>query len=148
MSTQIVWNDIHYKAGYYNSQLHTFTNGLQLKFFFSVFSKLNQIKSNKAGVKLKIYATRQILYNPWIQNKIRLSVYENVKIWNSVFPYSLHRLQRHKCYFNVFSPSLHSDNYSRNNYSRITWQILSKLTKYVRNCQHPILCRNHQNWSF
>ena len=30
---------------------------------------------------------------------------------------------------------------------KITWQILSKLTKSVRNYQHPIVWRNHQNWN-
>ena len=32
-------------------------------------------------------------------------------------------------------------------FSQISWQILSKLTKSVRNCQHHILWRNSQNWN-
>ena len=28
---------------------------------------------------------------------------------------------------------------------KITWQMLSKLRKSVRNCQHPISRRSHQN---
>ena len=30
---------------------------------------------------------------------------------------------------------------------KISWYMSSKLTKSVRNCQHPTLWRNHQNWS-
>ena len=58
---------------------------LELKFLFSIFSKLNLIKINKAGVKLEAYVTLQILCNSWIQSKILRKVYEN-----SVFPYSAH----------------------------------------------------------
>ena len=36
----------------------------ELKSFFSFFSKLNQIKINKAGVKLQAYVTLQMLCNP------------------------------------------------------------------------------------
>ena len=39
-------------------------HGFELKFLFSIFSKLNQIKINKAGVKLQAYVTLQILCNP------------------------------------------------------------------------------------
>ena len=57
---------------------------------------------------------------------------------------------RYKCYFNVFSPSIDWDNYSRKKrffFFKTTWQ-MSKLTKSVRrNCQHPILWCNHQNWN-
>ena len=38
--------------------------GLELKLFFSIFSKLNQIKIDKARVKLQAYVTLQILCNP------------------------------------------------------------------------------------
>ena len=80
-----------------------------------------------------------------------LSKYEN-----NVFPYSLHSTvnlpawrPKDICYFNLFSPSIHWDSYSRKNvfFFKITWQMLSKLTKSVRNCEHPILWRNHQNWN-
>ena len=95
---------------------------------------------------------------PWIQSKIWRNVYENVKIWKyrvSIFctfcckPSSM-RAQRRKCYFNVFSPSIHWDNYSQKKkkiFFKISWQMLSKLTKSVRNCQHPILWCNHRNWN-
>ena len=96
-------------------------HGFELKFFFSIFLKRNQIKINKAGVKLQAYVTLQIYCNPWIQNKIRRNVYENVKIWKyriSIFctfycKPSCMEAERHKCYFNFFSPSIHWDNYSR-----------------------------------
>ena len=78
--------------------------------------------------------------------------------------------ERHKCYTIVFSPSIHWDNYRGGSraaatskmkcfviivngftserkrfFFKITWQMLSKLTKSMRNCQHPILWRHHQN---
>ena len=56
-------------------------HGFELKFLFSIFSKLNQIKINKTGVKLQAYVTLEILCSPWIQSKIRPNVYENIKIW-------------------------------------------------------------------
>ena len=56
-------------------------HGFELKFFFSIFWKLNQIKINKTGVKLQAYVTLQILCNLWIQSKIWRNLYENVKIW-------------------------------------------------------------------
>ena len=39
-------------------------HGFKLKLFFSIFSKLNQIRINKAGVKLQAYMTLQIFCNP------------------------------------------------------------------------------------
>ena len=39
-------------------------HGFKLKLFFSIFSKLNQIRINKAGVKLQAYVTLQIFCNP------------------------------------------------------------------------------------
>ena len=49
----------------YRSQHDKFKkHGFELKFLFSIFSKLNQIKINKAGVKLQAYVTLQILCNP------------------------------------------------------------------------------------
>ena len=123
----------------------------------SVFSKINQIKINKVGVKLQAYVTLTILCNPSIQSKIRRNVYENIKIWKqrvSIFCTFYCKPSRmdaeiHNCYFNVFSPSIQWDNYSRKKsfFFKITWQMLSKLTESVRNCQHLILWSNHQNWN-
>ena len=39
-------------------------HGFELKFFFSIFSKLNQTKINEASVMLQAYVTLQILCNP------------------------------------------------------------------------------------
>ena len=65
----------------YRSQRDRFKkHGFELKFLFSIFSKLNQIKINKAGVKLQAYVALEIFCNPWIQSKIWRNVYENVKI--------------------------------------------------------------------
>ena len=77
------------------------------------------------------------------------------KCENSLFPYFLFycktscmEAERHKCYFSFFSPSIQWDSYSRKNFIfQNLCQILPKLTKSVRNCQHPILWRNHQNWN-
>ena len=59
------------------------------------------------------------------------------KYKNSVFPYSLHstflhcmEAERRKCYFNVFSPSIHWDKWWN------PW-----------GCHYPILWRNLQNWN-
>ena len=57
----------------------------ELKFLFSIFSKLNLIKINKVDVQLEGYVTLQLLCNPWIQSKIFRKVSEN-----SVFPYPVH----------------------------------------------------------
>ena len=66
----------------YRSQRDKFKkHGFELKFLFSIFSKRNQIKIIKAGVKLQAYVTLEILCNPWNKSKIRRNVYENVKIW-------------------------------------------------------------------
>ena len=88
----------------------------KLKFFFSIFSKLNKIKINKADVKVQAYVTLQILCNRWIHCKIRRKIYENVKTWKwcvsifctLYFKPSCMEVERRKCYFNVFSPSIHS----------------------------------------
>ena len=51
--------------------------------------------------------------------------------------------EKNKCNFNVFSPSTHCDNYYRN---KIVFQNymtnVVKMTKFMRNCQHPILWCN------
>ena len=127
---------------------------LELKFFFSVFSKLNQIKINKTGMKLQAYMTPQIFCNPWIQKELvetYMKMSKHKKQRASVFctfycKHSCMETERHKCYFNVFSSPIHWDHYYRKKFFfKVTWQMLSKLTKSVRNCQHPILWRNYQN---
>ena len=124
----------------YRSQHDKFKkHGFELKFLFSIFSKLNQIKINKAGVKLQAYVTLQILCNPWIQSKIRRKAFENVKIWKQlVFIFfsnhckpSWMAAERYRCYFNIFSPSVYWDNYSRKK------KLFSKL--------HDKYCQNWQN---
>ena len=57
--------------------------------------------------------------------------------------------KRNKYYFDAFSPSIRWDNYSRKKraFFKIISKVLPKLTKSVRNYQHPILWRNHQNWN-
>ena len=94
-------------------------------------------------MKLQAYVTLKILCNPWIQSKIRRKAFENVKIWKqlvSIF-FSNHckpswmAAERHKCYFNIFSVCLLRQLLPKEKaFFKITWQILSKLTKSVRNC--------------
>ena len=80
MSTQFGWNDIY--EAIYRSQNGKFKKyEFELKFVYSIFSKLNQIKINKAGIGLQAYVTLQILCIPWIQSKIQRNVYEKVNIW-------------------------------------------------------------------
>ena len=130
----------------------------KLKLFFSLFSKLNQTKIKKARVKLQAYVTPQILCNPWIQSKIeRIRFVEMSKYENSVFPYSVHSTVNLSAwrprdtnvilmsFFRLFTETINPE---RNFFFfKMTWQMLLKLTKSVRNCQHPILRRNHQNWN-
>ena len=131
----------------------------KLKLFFSLFSKLNQTKIKKARVKLQAYVTPQILCNPWIQSKIqRIRFVKMSKYENSVFPYSVHSTVNLSAwrprdtnvilmsFFRLFTETINPE---RNFFFfKMTWQMLLKLTKSVRNCQHPILRRNHQNWNW
>ena len=58
---------------------HLLKKSLMENFIFAQW-KLNQIKINKACVKLQAYVTLKTLCTPWIQSEIRRNVYENVKI--------------------------------------------------------------------
>ena len=76
--------------------------------FLNFLETYNQIKINKAGVKLQTYVILQILCN-FDKTYMKMSTYEN-----SVFPYSLHSTvnlsawrPKGKGYFNVFSRSIH-----------------------------------------
>ena len=57
-------------------------HGFELKSFFSILSKLNQVKVIKADGKLQAHVTLQILCNYWTPSKIHRNIYENVKTWN------------------------------------------------------------------
>ena len=91
----------------------------ELKFFFSIFLQLNQIRIKKSGLKLQAYVILQILCNLWIQSETQWNVCQNFKIWKQrvsiffTFYYkpSCLEINKHKCYFNVSSPSIHWDNY-------------------------------------
>ena len=86
------------------------------------------------------------------ETHMKMSKYEN-----SVFPYSVHstvnlRTWRPKdtnvtlmSFLRLFTETITPQ---RNVFFKITWKMLSKLAKSMRNCQHPILWRNHQNWNF
>ena len=74
----------------YRSQRDKFKkHGFELKFLFSIFSKRNQIKIIKAGVKLQAYVTLEILCNPWTKVRFDETYMEMSKYENSLFPYSL-----------------------------------------------------------
>ena len=86
------------------------------------------------------------------ETHMKMSKYEN-----SVFPYSVHstvnlRTWRPKdtnvtlmSFLRLFTETITPQ---RNVFFKITRKMLSKLAKSMRNCQHPILWRNHQNWNF
>ena len=67
----------------YRSQHDKFKkHGFELKLLFSVFSKL----VTKSKLIKQVWSCKPIWYckysvNPWIQSKLRLNVYENVKLW-------------------------------------------------------------------
>ena len=65
-------------------------HGFELKFFFSIFSKLNQIKNNKAGVKCK--PMWHCKYSVILESKVKFdkTYMKMSKYENSVFPYSVH----------------------------------------------------------
>ena len=53
--------------------------------------------------------------------------------------------ERHKCYFNIFSPSVYWDNYSR----KKTFFFQNHMTNIVKIDKiRDELWRNHQNWNF
>ena len=120
---------------------------LELKFFFSIFLQLNQIKIKKAGLKLQAYVILQILCNLWIQSETQWNICQNFKIWKQrvsiffTFYYkpSCLEINKHKCY--LLRQLLPKKSFV----FKITWKMLPKSTKSVRNCQHPILWRDHQN---
>ena len=90
--------------------------------------------------------------NSWMPSKI-IWKYQIMKISCFHITYILQPTflaERYKCHFNVLSPPIHGDSYSwkTRHFFKIAWQILSKLAKSVKNFQHPILWRNHQNWNF
>ena len=137
MSTEIVWAEI------------IFLNFLET--YITKSKLIKQVWSFKPMWHCKYPV------NPWIQNKIRQNVYENVKLWKSrvfIFLHSTVNLSawrpKDKCYFKFSSPSIDWDSYSRKKklFFKRTWKMLSKFKKFVRNCQHPILWRNHQNMNF
>ena len=144
-------------AGYIVPNMQDYKHGFELKLLFIVFFfKLNQIKINKTSVRLQTYVTLQILRNLWIQSKIRRNVDEKVKIWKqrvSIFFISYCKpscmgTKRHN-YFNFFSPSIHWANTpERRFFFKITWQILSKLTKSVGNGQLPFYDIITKIWTF
>ena len=80
------------KCGWlYHSQHDMFKkHGFELKFFYSIFLKLNQIKINKAGVKLQAYVT--LHYSVFLVSKVKFDeTYMKMSIYeNSLFPCSLH----------------------------------------------------------
>ena len=109
-------------------------------------------------MKLQAYVIPQILCNPWIQSKIqRIRFVEMSKYENSVFPYSVHSTVNLSAwrprdtnvtlmsFFRLFTDTINPKR--KIFFFKMTWQMLLKLTKSVRNCQHPILRRNHQNWN-
>ena len=107
-------------------------------------------------MKLQAYVTLQILCNPWIQSKTRQKFYEMSKYENRVLLYSLYSTVNLPAwnpretnitlmsFLRLFTETITPE---KNFFFKITWQMLSKLTKSVRNCQHPILWRNYQNWN-
>ena len=52
-----------------------------------------------------------------------------------------------KSFFQNFRHLLPDNYFPKDFFFQNLCQILSKLTKSVRNCLHPILWRNHQNWN-
>ena len=96
-----------------------------------------------------------IKYSAILESKVNFDeTYTKMsKCENSVFPYYFHSIINFqhggrktqmllKCLFSVYSlRQLHPKE------SAFSWQMLTKLTKFVRNCQHAILWHNHQNWN-
>ena len=93
-------------------------HGFELKFFFSVFSKLNQTKINKAGVKLQamwhwkysvtLESNANLMKRIWKCQNMKIACFHILYIHCKT---SCIEAERQKCYFNVFSPSIHWDNY-------------------------------------
>ena len=142
----------------YRSQHDTFKkHGFRLKCFFLIFSGLiAKSKLIKQVWSCKLMWHCKCSVHPWIQSKIWWNVCENVKLWKQrvfIFLHSTVNLPawrpEDKCYVNIFSPSVNWDSYSgkKKLFFKITWQ-MSKFSKSVRNFQHPILWRNHQNMKF
>ena len=81
---------------------------------------------------------------------MKMSKYENsVSIFCTFYckPYCM-EAERHKCYFMSFLRLVtETITPKRIFFFKITRQMLSKLTKSMRNCQHPILWGNDQNWN-
>ena len=113
---------------------------------------------NKAGVQLLACGTANtpvilesnVKFDETYMKMSKISKYRVSIFFTCYCKLYCTEVKRHKCHFNAFSPSIHWDSYpwKKRVFFKITWQILSNLTKSVWNCQRPILWRNDQNWSF
>ena len=122
-------------------------HGFELKFFFSIFSKLNQIKNNKAGVKCK--PMWHCKYSVILESKVKFdkTYMKMSKYENSVFPYSVHSTVNYSALGRKTNITLGLFFVDSLRQVIPKEKFFSKLTKSVRYCQHPILWRNHQNWN-
>ena len=131
-------------------------HGLELKFFSSVFLKFNQIKSDKAGVKLQTmwhckysgipeskvkFDEKYMKMSKYENNAFLYSVLSNVNLpaWWSKDTNLLEHL------LSVYSSRqlLPKEKFFFQNYMKS----FVKIKKFVRNFQHSILWHNHKNWN-
>ena len=127
-------------------------HGSELKLFSSIFLKLNQsLWSSKPmwHCKYSVILESEAKFD---ETHMKMSKYKN-----SVFPYSVHstvnlaawKLKQANVtlmsFRHLFAETITPER--KVFFFKIIWQMLSKLTKSVRNYQHPILWRNHQNWN-
>ena len=119
----------------------------ELTLFFSIFSKRNQIKNNKACLKLESYSLvleskKNSTKHRWKSQNINIGCFHILSILLKTF---LQKTERYNCYFNVFYLAIQWDEsyWKKDLFLQITWQVLPKLTKSVRSFQLSILWRNH-----
>ena len=104
----------------------------------------------KICVSIFLHSTVKLLAWKPKDNSFMTEAVIKAKPWSKSMDWFLYdNILRHER-VNVFSPSIHWDNYSRKKelFLMLKWQMLSKFRKSVRNCQYPILWCNHQNMNF